>query len=167
MKPPTAAQMGDTSAGGVPMRQRRQVRAASTRPRVRLGCPTIFTRVTDWTRTYGSSPRTGRDYLDQPSCVVRWTEPHYMEYMNMKPLKLAAFSVVALAFGYVQAQETSPATQVTSPTVSSTDSFGGVPATTSETGMSMGKTRAQVYQEYLRARQSGELDRINAQYGGQ
>lgn len=85
----------------------------------------------------------------------------------MKPLKLAAFSVVALAFGYVQAQETSPATQVTSPTVSSTDSFGGVPATTSETGMSMGKTRAQVYQEYLRARQSGELDRINAQYGGQ
>ena len=85
----------------------------------------------------------------------------------MKPLKLAAFSVVALAFGYAQAQETSPATQATSPAVSSTDSFGGAPATTSETGMSMGKTRAQVYQEYLRARQSGELDRINAQYGGQ
>jgi hypothetical protein len=90
-----------------------------------------------------------------------------MEYMDMKPLKLAACSVVALAFGYVQAQETSPATQATSPAVSSTDSGGGVSATTSESGMSMGKTRAQVYQEYERARQSGELDRINAQYGGQ
>jgi hypothetical protein len=90
-----------------------------------------------------------------------------MEYMDMKPLKLAACSVAALAFGYVQAQETSPATQATSPAVSSTDSVGGVSATTSESGMSMGKTRAQVYQEYERARQSGELDRINAQYGGQ
>ena len=85
----------------------------------------------------------------------------------MKPLRLAAFSVAALAFGYVQAQETSPATQVTSPAVSSTDSVGGVSATTSESGVSMGKTRAQVYQEYQRARQSGELDKINQQYGGQ
>jgi len=85
----------------------------------------------------------------------------------MKPLRLAAFSVAALAFGYVQAQETSPATQATSPAVSSTDSVGGVSATTSESGVSMGKTRAQVYQEYQRARQSGELDKINQQYGGQ
>jgi len=85
----------------------------------------------------------------------------------MKPLKFAAVSVAAFAFGYVQAQETLPATQPTGPAVSSTDSVGGVSATTSETGMPMGKTRAQVYQEYERARQSGELDRINAQYGGQ
>lgn len=92
----------------------------------------------------------------------------------MKPLKLAAFCVAALAFGYVQAQTmspptqgTSPATQATTPAPSSTDSVGGVSSTTSESGMSMGKTRAQVYQEYVRARQSGELDRINAEYGGQ
>ncbi|NPT55972.1 DUF4148 domain-containing protein [Paraburkholderia elongata] len=85
----------------------------------------------------------------------------------MKPLKFAVVSAAALAFGYVQAQDTSPGTQTTSPAVSSTDSFGGVPATTSDTGMSTGKTRAQVYQEYLRARQSGELDKINQQYGGQ
>jgi ABC-type amino acid transport substrate-binding protein len=85
-----------------------------------------------------------------------------MEYMDMKPFKLAACSVAALAFGYVQAQEMSPATQATSP-----DSVGGVSATTSESGVSMGKTRAQVKQELQRARQSGELDRINAEYGGQ
>ncbi|WP_341313550.1 DUF4148 domain-containing protein [Paraburkholderia sp. IMGN_8] len=85
----------------------------------------------------------------------------------MKPLRFAAVSVAALAFGYVQAQDMSPATPATSPAVSSTESVGGVPATTSESGMSMGKTRAQVNQEYLRARQSGELDKINQQYGGQ
>ncbi|KAA0998228.1 DUF4148 domain-containing protein [Paraburkholderia panacisoli] len=84
----------------------------------------------------------------------------------MKPLKLAAFSVAVLAFGYVQAQDTSPARQATSSAMSSTDS-GGVSATTSDSGMSMGKTRAQVRQEYERARQSGELDRINQQYGGE
>ncbi|MEW9583329.1 DUF4148 domain-containing protein [Paraburkholderia sp. DGU8] len=85
----------------------------------------------------------------------------------MKPFKLAAWSVAALAFGYVQAQETSPATQAISPAAFSTDSVGGVSATTSESGVSMGKTRAQVKQELQRARQSGELDRINAEYGGQ
>ncbi|MCI0150323.1 DUF4148 domain-containing protein [Paraburkholderia sediminicola] len=85
----------------------------------------------------------------------------------MKLLKFAAVSAAALAFGYVQAQDMSTGTQTTSPAVSSTDSVGGVSATTSESGMSMGKTRAQVKQEYQRARQSGELDRINAQYGGQ
>lgn len=85
----------------------------------------------------------------------------------MKPLKFAAVSAAALAFGYVQAQDMSPATQATGPAVSSTDAVGGVSATTSESGMSMGKTRAQVYQEYQRARQSGELDKINQQYGGQ
>jgi len=85
----------------------------------------------------------------------------------MKPLKLAACSVAALAFGYVQAQETSPASQATSPAVSSADSVGGVSATTSQSGVSMAKTRAQVKQELQSARQSGELDRLNAEYGGQ
>ncbi|TDN63283.1 hypothetical protein B0G77_6928 [Paraburkholderia sp. BL10I2N1] len=85
----------------------------------------------------------------------------------MNPLKIAAVSAAVLAFGYVQAQDMSSAPQANQPTVSSTDSAGGVPGTRSDAGAPMGKTRAQVYQEYLHARQSGELDRINAEYGGQ
>jgi hypothetical protein len=40
--------------------------------------------------------------------------------------------------------------------------IGGVPdATRSDAGSPIGKTRQQVYQEYLRARQSGELDQLH------
>ncbi|MEM5436003.1 DUF4148 domain-containing protein [Paraburkholderia diazotrophica] len=46
-----------------------------------------------------------------------------------------------------------------------TDSVGGTTAgTTSAAGV--GKTRAQVYQELIRAKQDGTLDRINEFYGG-
>jgi len=85
----------------------------------------------------------------------------------MKPLKVAAAIAAVLAFGYVQAQDMAPATQPTSPTVSSTDSVGGVTATRSDAGAPMGKTRAQVKEELQQARKSGEFDRINAEYGGQ
>ncbi|RKT22165.1 uncharacterized protein DUF4148 [Paraburkholderia sp. RAU2J] len=85
----------------------------------------------------------------------------------MKTPKVAAAIAAVLAFGYVQAQDMAPATQPTNPTVSSTDSVGGVSATRSDAGAPMGKTRAQVKQELLQARKSGELDRINAEYGGQ
>ncbi|REG59334.1 uncharacterized protein DUF4148 [Paraburkholderia sp. BL6669N2] len=85
----------------------------------------------------------------------------------MKTPKVAAAIAAVLAFGYVQAQDTAPATQPTNTTVSSTDSVGGVAATRSDAGGPMGKTRAQVKQEFLQARKSGELDRINAEYGGQ
>ncbi|WP_106305352.1 DUF4148 domain-containing protein [Paraburkholderia sp. BL18I3N2] len=91
---------------------------------------------------------------------------NFVEYMNMKPLKVAAAVAAVLSFGYVQAQDMAPATQPTNPTVSSADSVGGVPATRSDAGAPMGKTRAQVRQELQQARQSGELDRINAEYGG-
>ncbi|MDH6149514.1 MULTISPECIES: DUF4148 domain-containing protein [Paraburkholderia] len=85
----------------------------------------------------------------------------------MKPLKVAAAITAVLAFGYAHAQNMAPATQPTNPTVSSSDSLGGVPATRSDAGAPTGKTRAQVKQELLQARKSGELDRINAEYGGQ
>ncbi|MEM5387706.1 DUF4148 domain-containing protein [Paraburkholderia phymatum] len=46
-----------------------------------------------------------------------------------------------------------------------TDSVGGTtPGTASAAGV--GKTRAQVYQELIRAKQDGTLDRINEFYGG-
>ncbi|MGF6963808.1 putative outer membrane protein [Paraburkholderia sp. WC7.3g] len=85
----------------------------------------------------------------------------------MKPLKVAAAIAAVLAFGYIQAQDMAPATQPRGPAVSSTDSVGGVTATRSDAGAPMGKTRAQVKHELEQARQSGELDRLNAEYGGQ
>ncbi|MEX3790342.1 DUF4148 domain-containing protein [Paraburkholderia sp. BR14374] len=90
-----------------------------------------------------------------------------MEYIDMKSPKVVVAIAAVIAFGYVQAQDMAPATQPTNPSVSSANSVGGVPATRSDAGAPMGKTRAQVKQELEQARQSGELDRINAEYGGQ
>lgn len=45
------------------------------------------------------------------------------------------------------------------------ESVGGSPDGTSGVGAPIGKTRAQVYQELLRAQKDGTLDRINAFYG--
>ena len=49
-----------------------------------------------------------------------------------------------------------------SATRSAAGSIAGVPdATRSDAGSPIGKTRQQVYQEYLRARQAGELDQLH------
>jgi hypothetical protein len=87
----------------------------------------------------------------------------------MKTLRITAVSAVALVFGHAQAQDATVAPQPSSVSQeSATLSVGGVSnATRSDAGSPMGKTRQQVYQEYLRARQSGELDRIQSLYGGQ
>ncbi|MFM0078784.1 hypothetical protein P0D72_07820 [Paraburkholderia sediminicola] len=87
----------------------------------------------------------------------------------MKTLRIMALSTVALVFAYAQAQDATVAPQPSSASQDlATQSVGGVSdATRSDAGSTVGKTRQQVYQEYLRARQSGELDRIQSQYGGQ
>jgi hypothetical protein len=124
----------------------------------------------------GSSGRFARDVIVprgriwNSSSVGRFKKPtqsNFVEYIDMNPFKVAAAIAAVLAFGYVQAQDMAPATQSTNPAASSTDSVGGVTATRSDAGAPMGKTRAQVKQELQQARQSGELDRINAEYGGQ
>ena len=84
----------------------------------------------------------------------------------MNPLKVMAMSVAVLAFGYVQAQDRPLGTQPASPAASA-ESMGGVPAATGDAGAPTGKSRAQVYEEFVRARQSGELGRIDRQYNGQ
>lgn len=46
------------------------------------------------------------------------------------------------------------------------DAVGGTSVSGSESGAHLGKTRAEVYQELLRAQKDGTLDRLNAFYGG-
>jgi hypothetical protein len=45
-------------------------------------------------------------------------------------------------------------------------SVGGSPGGTIGSGAPIGKTRADVYQELLRAQKDGTMDRMNAFYGG-
>jgi hypothetical protein len=95
--------------------------------------------------------------------------PILLEHIDMKPIKFAAISAVALVFGYAQAQDATVAPQPSPVSQeSATLSVGGVSdASRSDAGSPIEKTRQQVYQEYLRARQSGEMDRIQSTYGGQ
>jgi hypothetical protein len=74
----------------------------------------------------------------------------------MKSFIFAAVSLAALGFGYAQAQD------MPSMENSSSQSAGGVPDTArSDAGAAMGKTRSQVYQELVNARQSGEFYRTH------
>jgi hypothetical protein len=102
------------------------------------------------------------------SAIFRRANPFY-GVPEMKTLRIMAASAVVLVFGHAQAQDAtvtpqpSPVSQE-----SATLSVGGVSdASRSDAGSPIGKTRQQVYQEYLRARQSGEMDRIQSLYGGQ
>jgi hypothetical protein len=92
-----------------------------------------------------------------------------MECLEMKTLRIMAASAVVLVFGHAQAQDATVAPQPSPVSQeSATPSVGGVSdAGRSDAGSPIGKTRQQVYQEYLRARQSGEMDRIQGLYGGQ
>jgi hypothetical protein len=102
------------------------------------------------------------------SAIVRRANPFYGA-SEMKTLRIMAASAVVLVFGHAQAQDATVAPQPSpvSPE-SATLSVGGVSdASRSDAGSPIGKTRQQVYQEYLRARQSGEMDRIQSLYGGQ
>ncbi|MGU7773131.1 DUF4148 domain-containing protein [Burkholderia sp. MR1-5-21] len=88
----------------------------------------------------------------------------------MKTVYKAALAAVCVlgAVGLARAQEGSaPASSMTpSDSAISATAVGGMPSAGSQAGSPAGLTRAQVKQEYLRAKQSGELDRLNQLYGG-
>ncbi|MBN3763796.1 hypothetical protein [Burkholderia sp. Ac-20365] len=80
----------------------------------------------------------------------------------MKTLRIAATCAVALSVGYVGhawAQD-QPAT---APGAQTTQDVGGMPdASVSQSGRAMGETRADVYQDLQRFRQSGDQQRLNS-----
>lgn len=86
-----------------------------------------------------------------------------MKAMNLIP-------VVALSLFAMQVYAgDNPDTYGTAPNSNAAmteQSVGGMPGGTTSSGAPVGKTRAQVYQELIRAQQDGTMDRINALYGG-
>ncbi|WP_107153392.1 DUF4148 domain-containing protein [Trinickia symbiotica] len=83
---------------------------------------------------------------------------------------LTVISIAAFAACTTQAMaagtEDTPSTTSSDATVMTQNAVGAQPATGMESGAPMGKTRAEVYQELLRAQKDGTLDRLNALYGG-
>lgn len=74
----------------------------------------------------------------------------------------------AQAYAQVDAQTdaTSTATAQGDNAAMTNDAVGGQLPGMSASGAPHAKTRAEVYQDFLRAKQDGSLDRINALYGG-
>ncbi|SIT40714.1 conserved exported hypothetical protein [Paraburkholderia piptadeniae] len=84
----------------------------------------------------------------------------------MKAMILIPVAALSLYAMQVHAEDASTSsTSSDSNAAMTTDSVGGTTAGTTS-GASAGKTRAQVYQELIRAKQDGTLDRINEFYGG-
>lgn len=83
---------------------------------------------------------------------------------------LSTISIAALALCAMQAMaadgtDTSNATSATNAAMTQ-GAVGAQPTGSSDSGAGVGKTRAEVYQELIRARQDGTLDKLNALYGG-
>lgn len=86
----------------------------------------------------------------------------------MKTLILIPVAALALCAAQARASDDMgmPPSASDSNTAMTTESVGGATGGSSISGASVGKTRAQVYQELLRAQKDGTMDRINAFYGG-
>ncbi|MPW19377.1 DUF4148 domain-containing protein [Paraburkholderia sp. CNPSo 3157] len=80
-------------------------------------------------------------------------------------IPVAALSLSAMQVHAADAASTS-STGSESNAAMATDSVGGTTAGATTSGASVGKTRAQVYQELIRAEKDGTLNRINEYYGG-
>ncbi len=80
-------------------------------------------------------------------------------------ISIAAFAVCATQAMAAGNDDTTTATS-NDATAMTQNAVGTQPAGAMESGARMGKTRAEVYQELLRAQQDGTLDRLNALYGG-
>ncbi|MFP3566265.1 DUF4148 domain-containing protein [Paraburkholderia sp. SIMBA_030] len=76
----------------------------------------------------------------------------------------AADAYLSLAYAGDDAGTSTTATD--SNAAMTSDAVGGTPGGSSMSGAHVGKTRAEVYQELLRAQKDGTLDRLNALYGG-
>ena len=84
----------------------------------------------------------------------------------MKALILIPVAALSLYAMQVHAEDaTTSSTGSNSNAAMTTDSVGGTTAG-STSGAGVGKTRAQVYQELIRAEKDGTLNRINEVYGG-
>lgn len=86
-----------------------------------------------------------------------------MKALNLIPV--VALSLYAMQVYAADDPSTPPAASNDSAAMIE-ESVGGTPGSTTGSGAAVGKTRAQVYQELLRAKQDGTLDRLNALYGG-
>jgi hypothetical protein len=86
----------------------------------------------------------------------------------MKAMFLIPVAALSLYAMQVQAgnDASTPSTGSDSNAAMTTDSVGGTTAGATTSGASVGKTRAQVYQELIRAEKDGSLNRINGYYGG-
>ncbi|TDN61580.1 DUF4148 domain-containing protein [Paraburkholderia sp. BL10I2N1] len=87
----------------------------------------------------------------------------------MKTLTLIPIAAFALCVTQAYASDdagTSNAASHSNATMAS-ESVGAPAGGSSGSGAPVGKTRAEVYQEFLRAKKDGTLDQLNAQYGGQ
>ncbi|SEJ81168.1 DUF4148 domain-containing protein [Paraburkholderia diazotrophica] len=80
-------------------------------------------------------------------------------------IPVAALSLSAMQV-YAASDASTSSTVSESNTAMTTDSVGGMTAGATTSGASVGKTRAQVYQELIRAEKDGTLNRINESYGG-
>jgi hypothetical protein len=77
--------------------------------------------------------------------------------------------VTALSLYAMQAYAASDAGTSPDPNGNATmtaESYGGTTAGTSSSGAIVGKTRNEVYQELIRAKQDGTIDRLNQLYYG-
>lgn len=86
--------------------------------------------------------------------------------MKLSLLITAAAFALGAAQAYAQTDATSTATAQGDNAAMTNDAVGGQLPGMSASGAPHAKTRAEVYQDFLRAKQDGTLDRINALYGG-
>ncbi|MEX3935357.1 DUF4148 domain-containing protein [Paraburkholderia phymatum] len=85
----------------------------------------------------------------------------------MKAMFLIPVAALSLYAMQVHADDASTSSMSSdSNAAMTTDSVGGTTAGATTSGASVGKTRAQVYQELIRAEKDGSLNRINGYYGG-
>jgi hypothetical protein len=104
------------------------------------------------------------------NCVIRLTLG--MSYTilenTMNTLTLIPIAALALCTTLAYAGDAGTSSTATdSNAAMASDAVGGTPEGGSMSGAHVGKTRAEVYQELLRAQKDGTLDRLNALYGGQ
>lgn len=86
----------------------------------------------------------------------------------MKASILISVAVLSLyaTQAYAAGDAATSATDSNSNAAMATESVGGTTDGTTGAGAMVGKTRSQVYQELIRAKRDGSLDRINQLYNG-
>lgn len=85
----------------------------------------------------------------------------------MKSLSTISIAALALCAMQAMAADGTGTSNATSETNAATQgAVGAQPTGSSDSGARVGKTRAEVYQELIRAKQDGTLDNLNALFGG-